>query len=57
MIGLIYLAWASHLLQSMAPDEAMRSDVPFWIVNHGKLPIGNEKDIINPTWGFCELPQ
>ena len=38
-IGIIYFEWASHLMQSWAPDEGMREDVVYWIAKNGRLPI------------------
>lgn len=51
-IGIIYFEWSSHLMQSWAPDEGMREDVVYWIAKNGRLPIGDEKELINPIWGF-----
>ena len=48
---LFYLAWALHLPMGQAPDEYMRIQIPFWIYEHGKLPIGNETELINSIWG------
>ena len=41
-----------HLKMENAPDEYMRYDIPRWILNHGKLPVGDEPELRNPTWGF-----
>lgn len=48
----LYLSFALHLPINMGPDELMRYDIPEWIFNHGRLPIGNEKELINSIWGI-----
>ncbi len=52
MVGALYFCWACHLQQSWCPDEYMRDDVAFWILQNGRLPVGNEPELINPIWGF-----
>lgn len=52
MVGVLYFEWSLHLMQSWAPDEGMRSAVGLWIAEHGKLPIGDEPELINSIWGF-----
>lgn len=52
LVGLLYFGWSRHLLQSWAPDEGMRSAVGFWIAENGKLPFGDEPELINEIWGF-----
>ena len=52
LVGMLYFLWACHLKQSWAPDESMRDDVAYWIANHHQLPIGNEEELRNPSWGF-----
>lgn len=52
LVGLIYFGWTTHLMQSWSPDEGMREDVVYWIAQNGKLPIGDEPELINPIWGF-----
>ena len=37
---------------NLCPDEYMRFDIPKWIFNNNKLPIGDEKELINPLWGY-----
>lgn len=48
---LVYLAWSWTLPVSMAPDEAMRLPVPFFILEHGCLPVGDEPQIVHELWG------
>lgn len=48
----LYLFFAWNILLEYAPDEAMRYDISLFIFNHGKLPLGYEKEILNPVWGF-----
>lgn len=52
MVGTLALCWACHMRQTWAPDEYMRDDIPLWIVSNGRLPIGNEPELLNPIWGF-----
>ncbi|MDO4796999.1 MAG: hypothetical protein Q4A01_03160 [Coriobacteriales bacterium] len=47
----VYVAWSWTLPVEMAPDEAMRLPVPFFILEHGHLPIGNEPQIVHELWG------
>ncbi len=49
---LLYVAWASVLPISQAPDEVTRLAVPFWIAQHGCLPNGFEGSIRNTLWGI-----
>ena len=35
-----------------APDEGLRLKLAGYIYNTGRLPIGNEEEIISPEWGF-----
>ncbi len=49
---LLYVAWASVLPVSQAPDESTRLAVPFWIARHGCLPSGFEESIRNTLWGI-----
>lgn len=48
---LLYTMWAIKLPMNMAPDEYMRYEIPKWIYQNGKLPIGNESELLNPIWG------
>lgn len=48
----LYLHLASVLPTEQAPDEEMRFDLARWIYENGRLPIGNEEEIVNPIWGF-----
>lgn len=36
---------------SVSPDEEMRYLIPQYIFNHGKLPVGNDPEIMNWMWG------
>lgn len=49
---ILYLCFALHLPFNMGPDELMRYDIPKWIFNHGRLPIGDEEELINSIWGI-----
>lgn len=48
----VYLISAFFISVDNAPDEYMRNQISFWIAKNGKLPIGNESELINPIWGF-----
>lgn len=52
LAGALYVSWAFHLPMNMAPDEYMRSDIPMWIYDHGRLPVGNETELLDPLWGY-----
>lgn len=43
--------WSLRLPVEMAPDESMRLMIPFYIVEHGRLPIGSDPAIRNSIWG------
>lgn len=45
------LLWSTRLPIDHAPDEYMRLPIPFYIFEHGKLPIGTDPEIRNPWWG------
>ena len=47
-----YFFLARYLPMQNAPDEMMRYQVPLWIYRHHALPIGNETDLIDSTYGF-----
>lgn len=49
---IVYGIWAFNLPVSMAPDEAMRYDIPYWIWKNHALPNGDEMELIHPIWGF-----
>lgn len=49
---ILYLIWSIHLPTNKGPDETMRYDIPKWIVQNAKLPIGNESELIHPMWGI-----
>lgn len=49
---LIYFCWSLCLPVQESPDEAMRYLVPHYILGHGRLPIGDEKEIVNTLFGF-----
>lgn len=49
---LTYTYFAFVLPVSMAPDEAMRIDVVNFMNKYNVLPIGTEKELIHPVWGF-----
>ena len=52
VVFILYFLWALNLPSIQAPDELMRNQIPFWIIENGKLPIGNEAELIHPFWGF-----
>lgn len=45
------LLWSTRLPVDHAPDEYMRLPIPFYVFEHGKLPIGTDPEIRNPWWG------
>lgn len=47
----LYVLWSATLPIDLAPDEYMRLPIPFFILNHGYLPKGDELEIINEIWG------
>ncbi len=47
----ICLWWASCLPVGQAPDEAMRTPIPFYVLDHGTLPLGSDPEIRNEIWG------
>ena len=49
---LFYLICSLRIPMNLCPDEYMRFDIPKWIFNNNKLPIGDEKELINPLWGY-----
>lgn len=49
---LFYFFWSLCLPEGMAPDEGMRYDLTFWIYSHNALPRGDQKELINETWGY-----
>lgn len=49
---LFYLIWSLRLPMDLAPDEEMRFGIPWWIFEHGRLPFGNERELVDPVWGF-----
>ncbi|RHM59411.1 MULTISPECIES: glycosyltransferase family 39 protein [Coprobacillaceae] len=52
LIFILMFICSTRLVMSQAPDEYMRYSIPQYIVNHGTLPNGNEKEILNAIWGF-----
>ncbi len=46
-----YLVWSQLIPYNDAPDEAMRFSIAEFIYKYGKLPFGNETEIMNPLWG------
>lgn len=47
----LYFSWSLIIPFNNAPDEGMRYDIPFFIFSHGRLPQGNEAELIDPIWG------
>lgn len=52
LIFILLFITSLKLSMDFCPDERMRYDVPKFILNHGLLPNGDEKEIINGIWGF-----
>ena len=52
LIFIVLFSTSLKLSMDFCPDERMRYDVPKFILNHGFLPNGDEKEIINGIWGF-----
>lgn len=50
--GIFYAVFAIMMDNNAGPDESMRYLVVDWIVKNNKLPIGYEKEIIIPLWGY-----
>lgn len=49
---ILYAMWAYHLPFDMTPDEEMRYQLPEWILQNGRLPIGDEPELRHYAWGF-----
>ena len=49
---IFYFVWSLHLPMNLSPDEYLRYQIPVWIFEHGRLPVGNEPELINNAWGF-----
>lgn len=49
---LVYFAWSLRLPVQEAPDEFMRYPIARYILDHGRLPIGDEEELIDSIWGF-----
>lgn len=47
----VYCLWSATLPIDLAPDEYMRLPIPYFILNHGYLPNGDEPEILNAIWG------
>lgn len=52
LVIIFYTSWMVIQPYSVAPDEAMRYDIPSFIFNHGRLPVGWEPELINNAWGY-----
>lgn len=48
----MFLVWAAVLPFDSAPDEAMRFQIPAYILNYGKLPNGADPLIRDGQWGI-----
>lgn len=48
----IYFSLSCCLPVSKAPDEIMRYDVSSYILEHHRLPVGYDEELINELWGF-----
>ena len=48
----IWLLWAFILPLNEGPDENMRLQIAQFILKYGKLPTGDQKEIMDYTWGF-----
>ncbi len=51
-VFLICLVGARYITMQYTPDEIARRLLSDWIYVHGKLPVGDEQEIIIPKWGF-----
>ncbi len=51
-VFLICLAGAYLIKIEYTPDEYARKLLSDWIFENGRLPLGNEQEIIIPGWGF-----
>lgn len=51
-IFIFELAWSLILPFNAGPDEKMRYDIPMFIFKHGVLPVGNDPEILDPSWGI-----
>ena len=51
-IGALYFWMAINLNRNAGPDEYMRYDLSHWIFEHGRLPIGDEPELLNEIWGL-----
>ncbi|MDD3217568.1 MAG: glycosyltransferase family 39 protein [Lachnospiraceae bacterium] len=47
----LYVLWAATQAFGHTPDEGMRYLIPQYIMNHGRLPMGTDPEIIETTWG------
>lgn len=47
-----WLFWAFILPLNEGPDENMRLQIVQFILKYGKLPTGDQKEIMDYTWGF-----
>lgn len=48
----MFLIWAAVIPFDSAPDEAMRFQIPAYIMNYGKLPNGGDPLIRDGQWGI-----
>lgn len=47
------LMLAIHMPLSLAPDEHMRDDLPYWMYEHNAIPVGNEGELLSRnSYGF-----
>lgn len=51
-IFLFYFIWALNSPFNSAPDESMRFDIPKYIFDFGKLPVGHAPEIREEFWGI-----
>lgn len=51
-VFLICLIGARLITIQNTPDEIARKLLSDWIYVHGKLPVGDEQEIVIPKWGF-----
>lgn len=51
-IFLFYLIWALNSPFNSAPDESMRFDIPKYIFDFRKLPVGHAPEIREEFWGI-----
>ena len=52
LLGFYMTVWSISKPYNYAPDEAMRYDLPLYIYQNGRFPLGDDPTIRNAIWGF-----